>query len=753
MKKHLKEIAKRLTTIKYFSQYIILFGLCIIPICNVSIFRDSATISRMLLLIVINIALFIFTTITIVKEKRVYIRHSSIIYTALIFVLLYFLFSFTSVYITGSFFLEHAEYFSLNFLILFELFIWFWFIIYHTHKISQWKKGLSALLLGTSLVSAILLISNIFAIDNLWVQDIVSYKDFGILFILMSLMSFGFFGKRGLERKQYIYLFFIGILLLSSSIFIFHELFLLPLFIIGLLCFFVFGLLMQKHIQTYAFSIWGVILVFALAVFILFPSISTNNLENKTLSFSSTKTIITQIFSHNTFRSFIGYGQGNFFTAYSELRTLDMNIGVDVLKRYTQSSSTYFNIFFEQGIIGVGMFTIFCVFILSIFFGSARHIIKNSSLHGAKKYLHIGTKKIEYETIILGIVWMILTLYFFVAVVGILLWWLWWTVLAFLLIGLYTVFPSLIKEKSYSLHFNSEYAFIKVFVFILITFGGGVFLVYFSKSIYSEILFTKAIQKNDIHESIEYTHKAIGYNKNPEYYRVQAKQYLQLTRNESIKEAPNTQDIIVYLGKALEMAKKSTEFGKHDIKNWEMLATIYLNSRPVVSEGANDWVIASLQKASELEPSNPFYYWRLADAYLYEENSGGAQKAYREAIRLKPDYIRAYIDYSEYFARNEEFEKAVYVFEPIFENIQDNPDVLYTLGAYVFNRNFEYDKEEAKKMWERVLVLEPGHANTLFALGIYYNDMDKKNEAQEYFKRANDIDPDNEEIKKYLLSI
>ncbi len=129
---------------------------------------------------------------------------------------------------------------------------------------------------------------------------------------------------------------------------------------------------------------------------------------------------------------------------------------------------------------------------------------------------------------------------------------------------------------------------------------------------------------------------------------------------------------------ALEYFNKAKE---KDIKNSEA----WIGSAIVLEElGQSDNAIAHARKALELSPFNSFYFYILGDMLSGKGNLGEAVSAYREVASLNKIHPDIWLDYSEAFARQGDFEKAV---EIIMEGIDiqpDNAELYYRLAAYLF---------------------------------------------------------------------
>ncbi|MFH0857520.1 MAG: hypothetical protein V1848_02105 [Candidatus Magasanikbacteria bacterium] len=724
-------------------------GIFIIPLFVLQIFRNGVDYPKILFLSTLNILILLFWAFGVYREKNLYLRSSTIQKTVLLFLLVNIFISFFSLQIFRSYVVE-PNVFVLNVFILFQLVFWFVLLTHHIHKISQWKWSVYSLLVSDAVfLLGIMIIFFFFRENNFW-SSILDSPSIPFWIGTLGLFAIGLAGKRDMRMKERIFLsvvaFFSVILfcLLSPTSPV------MILMTLGLLLLLTFGFMYFRNIRQVYLIVWFVLLLSCLFSFV-FVKMDWTLLEHAGQApQTSTLSLVKNTLTHHLTRGFVGYGHGNFSSVYGLYRGMEENYSIHWLEKYTFASNTFFQMFFEQGVFGILSFLLIVILTIGLFVGSCIRTKGESILDKTKQFLNKGSDVIQYETHMIGIVWFLTTLYIVFGSVGFVEWWLWFTLLGLFVIGLYTIMPNIMKEKIYTFSWNNEYSFVILFGTLLIfcVFIAGQF--FFFRQASAEYVFTKAERNTVLEESILQNHTAITLSSRPEYTRALAQRYLQLTRMESQKEKPDSNTIIAHLAKAVELAKTATEKDPSESQNWEVLATLYLNSRPVGVENANDWLILTLDEAILRDPVNPVLQWRMAGAYVYRKEEATAEKYLRDAITLKTDYVQAYLDLAEIYAKREDYNKAVEIFAPIFANIQDNPQALYRLASYAFNRNYEGDRKQAEQVWLRVLQLEPNHANASFGLGVYYDEIGDSINAEKYYRLALKLDPQNEEIKERL---
>lgn len=92
---------------------------------------------------------------------------------------------------------------------------------------------------------------------------------------------------------------------------------------------------------------------------------------------------------------------------------------------------------------------------------------------------------------------------------------------------------------------------------------------------------------------------------------------------------------------AIREAKIAVNLTPESVLAWENLAWVY-QTLTGVAQGADQWSVASFQKAVSLDPTNPILRLRLGGAYVGQQKFDAAVQSYQAAINLKPDYANAY---------------------------------------------------------------------------------------------------------------
>ncbi|MCP4581876.1 MAG: tetratricopeptide repeat protein [candidate division Zixibacteria bacterium] len=110
------------------------------------------------------------------------------------------------------------------------------------------------------------------------------------------------------------------------------------------------------------------------------------------------------------------------------------------------------------------------------------------------------------------------------------------------------------------------------------------------------------------------------------------------------------------------------------------------------------------------------------------------------SLAAKPHHHRHRVEYVSLLAKQNKAEKA---FEAIDEGINKYPDVIALMNAkgLVFSELERY--EEAEQYFNRLLEQHPNNTDALNNLGVIYDNQGKYEQAKSQFRKALDIEPDN----------
>jgi tetratricopeptide (TPR) repeat protein len=116
------------------------------------------------------------------------------------------------------------------------------------------------------------------------------------------------------------------------------------------------------------------------------------------------------------------------------------------------------------------------------------------------------------------------------------------------------------------------------------------------------------------------------------------------------------QTISQLIQQAIREAKIATQLGPNNINTWEILARVYASITNIV-QGADQWAIASYQRAIQLDPTNTNHRLNLAGIYISKNDLDNAVIQLQAALVLKPDAAVTYYNLAYVFGLRKEYVK------------------------------------------------------------------------------------------------
>lgn len=330
------------------------------------------------------------------------------------------------------------------------------------------------------------------------------------------------------------------------------------------------------------------------------------------------------------------------------------------------------------------------------------------------------------------------------------LWMLWWFFLAVYMLG----FASMSGEKKYAEKIIKNTMFVAHrawFSFVLFAVVACVVLaeVFLARFYIAEYWHVQAESSSDIQKKYEHVQKATSLRNSYAPYHMTLAE-INLAR--AGQAQGETTEVAAYLGDAIVSAKKATELEPNNARAWEILGTVYLNASSVV-DNADTWAVSSLERATELSPSNAELQWLLANAYQLSQDVEKAEDVFLHAVDLQPNFVEAYRSLSILYQSLDRLDDAIALYEPIFDQIQTNPQMLFYLGTLFYNRNQDGDTERARAVYTRAIELLPDYADALYALGLLHERDGDIDSALNYYKKVQTYNPSNQDVAAKINSL
>ncbi|MBP9694843.1 MAG: tetratricopeptide repeat protein [Candidatus Magasanikbacteria bacterium] len=447
---------------------------------------------------------------------------------------------------------------------------------------------------------------------------------------------------------------------------------------------------------------------------------------------------------------FVGQGLGNFAYIFPRFRSAEFNT-VDQIEsiRFASPYSTAIALLAESGILSSFVF----VFLILVFVGMFLHLWREC----AKSYKIIFAESRVQEEVMeiatVGIVWFALTASFFFSFQTLVGWWLWWTFLALGVVGISSFLPQVRVQRVYDVnaapHYTLALSFSTVVLAVGVVFGG-----YFYSQMYlAETIFSRAEKISDQNERQKEIRSALkerpGY---AEYSLALASVYFDQAKHEAANTPPDQEKVAAYLAGAVQAAKQATVSEPKNIESWQALSIMYQNAR-IFTKDANDWARDATTQALALEPASASLQIQLGNVEEFAGNMDAAIEAYRRAIQLKPSGSAAYIALAHIFEEEKKVSDAIALLQPLADNVNADPNLLFQLGRLFYNRNTSDDVVRAEELWRRSIVLAPTYSDALYSLGLLYEQKGQRDQALEYYNRVQSLNPNNSEIAQKIRNL
>ncbi|MBN2647995.1 MAG: tetratricopeptide repeat protein [Thiotrichales bacterium] len=134
--------------------------------------------------------------------------------------------------------------------------------------------------------------------------------------------------------------------------------------------------------------------------------------------------------------------------------------------------------------------------------------------------------------------------------------------------------------------------------------------------------------------------------------------------------------------------------------------------------------------------------------YRFEREYGKAVEVLQELLALNPDNQKALLEQANLYYQLEKFEQYVANMQRLLELDGDNVDALNGLGYFYAERNIQL--EDAKRLIERALQLEPNNFFILDSMGWLYFQMEDYPRALDFLQRAYAIEEDRVVIEHLI---
>ncbi len=486
---------------------------------------------------------------------------------------------------------------------------------------------------------------------------------------------------------------------------------------------------------------WLTIPMLILAIAILFgvfkisvgPIASLDTLEvspSQTASFDIAKQSLKE-------RPILGSGPGTFIYDYAQFKSETLNQTAFWNVNFGSSASKMIDILSTYGILGI-MAMLFTLLGLGYFgFTFIRETGENQF----------------FPILSLGVLasWLGFMVGSFLYPFSLSIEFVWWLMMAGF-IGL-----SFQKIKSFELK-PSSYLTMGVSLVLMLTFLFGIGILflegqrYLANVRYSQGLL--ALNEGRTDEAITKVRSAINLDSKTDNYWRNLSQIYSVRLNEElqrqdISQEELNQNVQIFISNAVNMAKAATDLNPRNFANWTVRGNIYRDLIGITT-GTEDWAIKAYEESEKLQPTNPFVPTQKGLIYIQTGELDKALEEFKKAIALKPDYAPAHFQIAVIYQLQGKAEEMINKLEETKAIAPFDVGLAFQLGL-VYYQNEQYDK--AKSELERGVSMSPNYSNARYFLGLIYDREGKKDEAIEQFVKIEELNPENEEVKKVLANL
>jgi tetratricopeptide (TPR) repeat protein len=307
------------------------------------------------------------------------------------------------------------------------------------------------------------------------------------------------------------------------------------------------------------------------------------------------------------------------------------------------------------------------------------------------------------------------------------------------------------------------------FVFtIFLIFGLGLLFLVGERYI-AEISYSNgesALARSDLDQGISNLGKAVRLNPNVDVYITELSQSylskaLALAGNKNLSDT-DKKNVQLLINNSINAAKVATDVSPNNVSNWSIRGFIYQSLIGLVP-GAEDWSINSYDKASLLEPANPYYPTQEGITLIKKSMAlpagqdssknqilDQAKDKFDSAVKLKPDYSPALFQIAMVYQAEGKSDQEISALENTIKSAPNDVGLAFQIGVIYYQAG---NYQGAKLALERAVALSPNYANALYFLGLTYDKLGQKDKAIAAISNVVNLNPNNADVKKVLSNL
>ena len=169
------------------------------------------------------------------------------------------------------------------------------------------------------------------------------------------------------------------------------------------------------------------------------------------------------------------------------------------------------------------------------------------------------------------------------------------------------------------------------------------------------------------------------------------------------------------------------------VKAGRVLAAVPDEQLDATQRAARDRAFAAYQQAQAAIADRPESHYNLGVVDVERGDIAAAEQAFREALKLQPDFVPAYVNLADMYRGTGHEAQAESVIDEGLRAVPGNGNLLHAKGLSLIRQN---EAKEALPWLERAYRAEPGNARFAYVYGVALNSSGKGDEARELWEES-----------------
>ena len=165
---------------------------------------------------------------------------------------------------------------------------------------------------------------------------------------------------------------------------------------------------------------------------------------------------------------------------------------------------------------------------------------------------------------------------------------------------------------------------------------------------------------------------------------------------------------------------------------------LHLLGLAAYQQGRYDRALVCLMKAIQRDATKPLYFYNQGLVHHKLNQLHEAERAYRQALSLKGDYVEALGNLGNVLREKGELDEACATYRQVLTIKPDHPEGYNNLGVVLKELG---KRDEARDAYQRAIALNPDNAEAHYNLGVILFEDERPDEAIAQFQQAVSIKP------------